>query len=170
MHRELNPELFGEGTSSRSHRPDSGASASGGPSETATHSGLDRQVHELRLAMAAMAEEMRKVSLQVQEFMKTSHLRMERLQQQVLRIEQSHNGMAQEVGQKFHTLGLRLGERKTLDQKTQELMDRHGQIVKSFEVRMNHLQRLLSEKESQFMNAQAALNEMKMELSRLKRL
>ena len=41
---------------------------------------------------------------------------------------------------------------------------------KSFEVRMHHLQRLLSDKEAQLVGAQASLNEVKMELARLKRL
>jgi DNA repair exonuclease SbcCD ATPase subunit len=173
MQRELNPELFGEGKSARTARteatPGAAVAPTGAP-ETTTFLNLDRQVLEMRQLLATLGEELRKVAAQSQEFMKTSHLKLERLQQQVMRLEQSHNGMAQEAGQKFHMLSQRMGERKALDQKIQDMVDRHTQVIKSFEVRMSHLQRLLTEKEAQFMNAQTALNEMKMELSRLKRL
>jgi len=42
-------------------------------------------------------------------------------------------------------------------------------VIKSFEVRLNHMQRLLADKENQMAASQAALNEAKMEISRLKR-
>lgn len=171
MQRELNPELFGEGKTARTARAEAApAPTAPGAPETTTFLNLDRQVLEMRQLLATLGEELRKVAAQSQEFMKTSHLKLERLQQQVTRLEQSHNGMAQEAGQKFHLLSQRMGERKALDQKIQDMVDRHTQVIKSFEVRMSHLQRLLTEKEAQFMNAQTALNEMKMELSRLKRL
>lgn len=174
MQRELNPDLFGEGKAARPARSEASPGLVGPNAplgtETAGFLNLDRQVLEMRQLLATVGEELRKVAAQSQEFMKTSHLKMERLQQQVTRLEQSHNGMAQEAGQKFHMFGQRLGERKALDQKIQDMVDRHTQVIKSFEVRMSHLQRLLTEKEAQFMNAQTALNEMKMELARLKRM
>ena len=57
-----------------------------------------------------------------------------------------------------------------MDQKMQEVIDRHNSVLKGFEVRITHLQKLLSEKDSQVMSAFAALNEAKMEIARLKRL
>ncbi len=102
--------------------------------------------------------------------MKTTHLRLEKLQQQMVRFENSHNGLAQETGHKLAQIGHKFIERKSMDQKIQELVDRYSGVIKSFEVRMHHLQKLLSEKESQMMSAQAELNQAKMEIARLKRL
>jgi len=167
MQKELNPELFGE---RRQPRTKAAETASPAAPETASFLNLDRQVMDIRQQMSQLGEEIKRLAAQAQEFMKVSHLKMERLQQQVMRLEQSHNGLAQESGHKLTQMGLRLSERKSLDSKIQEMVDRHTNVIKSFEVRMNHLQRLLSEKDAQVVGAQAALNEAKMEIARLKRL
>lgn len=165
MHKELNPDLFGERRPARTEPTTAAAVA-----ETATFLNLDRQVMDIRQVMSNLGEELKRQGAQLQEFVKASHLKMERLQQQMMRLEQNHNGLVQESGHKLTQMGLRLTERKSLDQKIQEMVDRHTNVIKSFEVRMNHLQKLLSEKEAQVVGAQAALNEAKMEIARLKRL
>ncbi|MBX2987545.1 MAG: hypothetical protein KF802_06580 [Bdellovibrionaceae bacterium] len=167
MQKELNPEIFGE---RRAARTTPAETIPVGLPETAGFLNVDRQILELRNQVLMVGEELKKMAAQAQEFMKVSHLKLERLQQQVHRLEQSHNGLVQETGHKISQMGHRLAERKALDSKIQEMVDRHTNVIKSFEVRMNHLQRLLSEKEAQVVGAQAALNEAKMELSRLKRL
>lgn len=167
MQKELNPELFGERRQARSQSTEV---TTGAAPETASFLNLDRQVMDLRAQIPLLNDEIKKVAAQAQEFMKVSHLKMERLQQQVARLEQSHNGLVQETGHKLTQVGLRLSERKSLDQKIQEMVDRHNSVIKSFEVRMNHLQKLLAEKDSMLVSAQAALNEAKMEIARLKRL
>ena len=138
--------------------------------ESTSFLNLDRQVLDLRQDLAQLSEELKKIFSQFQEFSKASHLRSERMQQQLQRLEQSHNGMIQETGHKLNHMGLRLNERKSIDHKIQEMVDRHTNVIKSFEVRMNHLQKLLADKDAQVLSAQAALNEAKMEISRLKRL
>lgn len=167
MQKELNPDIFGErrtpakATVEANHSP---------IPDTTGFLNTDRQIMELRQHVTTVGEELKKMSAQVQEFIKVSHLKIERLTQQMQRLEQSHNGMVQETGHKMSQMGQRLSERKALDSKIQEMVDRHTNVIKSFEVRMNHLQRLLSEKENQAISAQTALNEAKMEISRLKRL
>lgn len=156
MQKELNPELFGE---RRSLRASPGEKAPEAQMESQGFLNLDRQVMELR-----------NQAIQAQEFMKTSGLKAERLQQQVQRLEQSHNGLVQETSKKIAHIAQRLSERKAIDQKIQEMVDRHTNVIKSFEVRMHHLQMLLAEKEAQYVTATAALNEAKMEIARLKRL
>lgn len=168
MHKELNPDLFGERRTPKTTSHESGLGAS--VAETPGFLNVDRQILELKHQVSGVGEEFKKLSSQVQEFMKVSHLKMERLTQQVQRLEHSHNGLVQDSGQKIGQIGHRLAERKNLDQKIQEMVDRHTNVIKSFEVRMNHLQRLLADKEAQAAVAQTALNEAKMELSRLKRL
>lgn len=170
MHKELNPELFGETRSGRPVADSLGSHVAPTSSETTHFLNIDRQILELRQHIGQMTEELRKLSAQTGEFMKTSHLRVEKLQQQLHRLEQGHNGLVQETGQRMGQISQRLNERKAMDQKIQEMVDRHTNVIKSFEVRMHHLQRLLSEKEAQLVGAQATLNEAKMEISRLKRL
>lgn len=170
MHKELNPELFGETRSSRSVSESVSTHIAPTSTETTHFLNVDRQILELRQQIGQMSEELRKLSAQTGEFMKTSHLRVEKLQQQLLRLEQGHNGLVQETGQRMSQISQRFNERKAMDSKIQEMVDRHTNVIKSFEVRMHHLQRLLSEKEAQLVGAQATINEAKMEISRLKRL
>lgn len=170
MHKELNPELFGEKKMTKSasmERSLEGAStlaASG-----TNYLNTDRQIFELKTQNQALAEQMNKIVGTVNELIKSTNAKFERNQNLLTRLEQSHNGLATEAGQKITQISQRVNERKNLDLKVQEMVDRHNNVIKSFEVRMNHLQKLLAEKEAQMISCQAALNETKMEIARLKR-
>lgn len=166
MHKELNPELFGEKKIAKSPAME----AVGTLNSTGSYLNTDRQIFELKAQNQALADQMNKIVGTVNELIKSSNAKFERQQALLTRLEQSHNGLATEAGQKITQLSQRVNERKSLDLKVQEMVDRHNNVIKSFEVRMNHLQKLLAEKEAQMISCQAALNEAKMEIARLKRL
>lgn len=167
MNKELNPELFGEKkvvkSSLMENHPDLGTT-------NGNYLNTDRQIFELKSQNHALAEQLNKVVATVNELIKTSNVKFEKQSHLLSRLEQSHNGLATEAGQKITQLSQRINERKSLDLKVQEMVDRHNNVIKSFEVRMNHMQKLLAEKEAQMITAQAALNEAKMEIARLKRM
>lgn len=167
MNKELNPELFGEKkvvkSSLMESHPDLGTT-------NGNYLNTDRQIFELKSQNHALAEQLNKVVATVNELIKTSNVKFEKQSHLLSRLEQSHNGLATEAGQKITQLSQRINERKSLDLKVQEMVDRHNNVIKSFEVRMNHMQKLLAEKEAQMITAQAALNEAKMEIARLKRM
>lgn len=167
MNKELNPELFGEKKSTKApnHESAMGLGSPGG-----NYLNTDRQIFELRVQNQNLTDQLNKVVATVNELIKTTNAKFEKQASLLNRLEQSHNGLASEAGQKITQLSQRVNERKSLDLKVQEMVDRHNNVIKSFEVRMNHLQKLLSEKEAQMISAQAALNEAKMEISRLKRI
>lgn len=165
MHKELNPELFGERRVSTGSKMDTMSDNSG-----MNFLNTDRQIHELKLQNQALNDQMNKIVGTVNELIKTSNIKFEKQAQLVARLEQSHNGLATEAGHKLNVFSQRLNERKTLDAKVHEMVDRHNNVVKSFEVRMNQLQKLLADKEAQMVVCQTALNEAKMEIARLKRL
>ena len=167
MHKELNPELFGEKKMSKSTGLE-GASTLG--SGGASYLNTDRQIFEIKAQNQALVDQMNKIVGTVNELIKSTNVKFERQQALLSRLEQSHNGLATEAGQKITQLSQRVNERKSLDLKVQEMVDRHNNIIKSFEVRMNHLQKLLAEKEAQMISCQTALNEAKMEIARLKRM
>lgn len=166
MQKELNPELFGEKKVVKSSTADAAANLGNG----ANYLNTDRQIFELRSQNQALHGQLEKIVASVNEWIKTSNMKFEKQAALVSRLEQSHNGLATEAGQKISQLSAKLNERRSLDQKVQEMVDRHNNIIKSFEVRMNHMQKLLAEKDAQVIASQAALNEAKMEIARLKRL
>ena len=170
MAKVLNPDLFGERQKSASTSVESTPDY-GRTSESMPHFlNIDRQILETRQQMALTQEEIKKMASQMSEISKTTHLKFERLQQQVQRLEQAHNGLAQESIHKMTHLNQKITDRKSVDQKIQDMVDRYTNVIKSFEVRMHHLQKLLADKEAQMVATQTALNETKMEIARLKRL
>jgi len=167
MQKELNPELFGEKKSASPARREGLIPPA--PSTDPSYLNTDRQIFEIKSQILSMNEQLNKLTQALNETNKTTNGKFDRVQQSQTRLETAHNGLATEAGQKIQQINTKLAERKTLDMKIQEMVDRHNNVIKSFEVRLNHMQRLLAEKENQLVASQAALNEAKMEIARLKR-
>lgn len=163
MQKELNPELFGEKRRQLQN-------FEGVPSQVTTEVpflDVDRQLSELRQQVHQCRDEVQKSVQGQQELQKNSFLKIEKLQQAVTKIEQNHNGLAQEAAHKISQLNIKLNEQNQLMAKMQEMADRHNQIVKSFEVRMNQLQNILNQKEAALVQTQAALSKAKEEIARM---
>jgi len=160
MQKELNPELFGENhTKSRVFEP-----------QTASNiSVLEQKVAETRQQVHQISENLNKIVGQINEFIRNSQAKFDRLAQSIQKLEQNDQIINMEAAQKISQLHNRLGDRKTTDLKIQEMIDRHNSVLRSFEVRLGHMQKILNEKDAQVISAQAALNEAKMEIARLKR-
>lgn len=163
MHKELNPDLFNEKKNSKMNSAESNSSDS-------AQLGVDRQIFDLRMQNHALTEQLSKMTAAINEFSKNTTMKLDRHQQTLLRLEQNNNNIIFETGQKFNQMNQKISERKISDAKIHEMVERHNNIVKSFEVRMNHLQKLLAEKDAQTNAMHTALNETKMELARLKRI
>lgn len=160
MQKELNPELFGE-----SHAKSRVVEATTSNQLPA----LEQKIIETRNQVQQLSESLGKIVSQINEFIKSSQVKFDRLNQSILRLENSDHALNAETAQKLSQMHSRLGERKTMDMKVQEMIDRHNSVLRSFEVRMGQMQKVLTEKEAQLLTAQAALNDAKMEIARLKR-
>jgi hypothetical protein len=162
--RELNPALFGE--PSAQAKVLDGSAQSQLPHLMQT----EQKVNEMKTQLGMMAEHVGKLTEQFTEFAKSSQIKFERIQQYLQKLEQNDHQIVSEATQKFSQINTRLGERKSTDNKIHEMVDRHNSVLKSFEMRLTQMQKLIMEKEAQLLTAQAALNEAKMEIARLKRL
>ncbi len=161
MQKELNPELFGE----------SGAKSRVFEAPAANHLHvLEQKIVETRSQIQMVAENLNKIVSQINEFVKSSQVKFDRIHQAIQGLQQNDQALSVDATQKISALHSRLGERKSMDAKIQEMMDRHNSVLRSYEVRMTQMQKLMTEKEAQLLSAQAALNETKMEIARLKRL
>lgn len=161
MQKELNPQLFGE-SSAKSRVVEKTL-----PPPT-LH--LEQKLAETKQQVAHLTEALQKVVGQVNEAMKNTHGKMERLSSAIHKLEQNDQALIQEASDKISQLNAKINDRKSMDTKMQELVDRHNNILRTFEVRLNHMQMLLNEKDAQLISSQAALNEAKMEIARLKRM
>ena len=186
MQKELNPDLFpGDRRAPAPANPNSPAGAesgrtlSGNDPKRPYRQSLENQhltqeteekFAEVRLQLKLLQEKVVSVVGQVNEFIKTSQVRTDRNQTLIKNMETQQTTALQDVLGKLSHVHHRLNERRNMEQKIQELIDRHNSVLRSYEVRMSQMQRLLSEKESQFLQSQAQMNELKMELARLKRM
>lgn len=158
MQRELNPDLFGEKRLSVE-----APAIVGDKMPEPDFLDIDRQILELR-------NQHQKTQAQLADHVKSSNLKLERMQQLLVRLETSHNGLTVEVGNRLTQMQQHIVERASVDEKTREMMERHTQIIQSFEARMTQLQRVLHEKEAQLSHSLQALADAKAEIARLKRI
>jgi hypothetical protein len=62
----------------------------------------------------------------------------------------------------------KINERRSSDVKTQELFERHNQLVVNFEARLNQIQKLSTEQEMKLMTYQATYDEILREIRNLR--
>jgi len=168
MQKELNPDLFDDYKSASVVKENE----SFPPTSIVDPAFLntDKQIFELRSQMQNLTEQINKVIHSFNDNIKVSNTKFDRLQSSQIRIEQIQKDLTLDLNQKVNILTARIAERKAVELKIQEMVDRHNNVIHNFEVRLGQVQKLLAEKEAQLMTTQGLLNETKMELARLKRL
>lgn len=106
----------------------------------------------------------------VDEMTKQNKVRFERVQGHFQRqTELLGKGFA-DVHQKVAQVVSRVNERKVEDSAIKEMVERHAHVVQAFELRLQQLQRVISEQELQLMNARAEIRDAIQEIARLKKL
>ena len=161
--KQLNPELFGE-TKNQTFIENSSA-------QTLPHlMQLEQKLGDLKLQMSSVVDHVSKLTTQFTEHVKRSQLKFDQVQTAIQQLQQNDHSLAADTSNRLSQIHNRMGERNMFEEKVQELIDRQNQVLKTFEMKMLAMQKLLAEKENQYMQAQGALNECKMEISRLKRI
>lgn len=168
--RELNPALFGG--------PRRGQVVDGSMQPQLPHViQNDQQIGEIKHQVSSISEAVGQLNSQLNEVNRVNQARfdkvqisVERLQSMITKLEQNDHYIVNEAAQKFSQVNSRFAERKTIDAKIQDMIDRHNSVLKSFEMRLSQMQRVIAEKEAQILATSAALNEAKMEIARLKRM
>ncbi len=181
MHRELNPQLFGNqtpiekmgqpvdptkpaaGIMGRSESPQSNKQI---PYPAIDVKAIEHQINTLKVALLQMEKRTDSLSMKMEELGRTTHGRLERFSQAILRMEEVQNQQNQENAGRAAQIMAKVNERKVSDSKVQELVDRHNTIIRNFENRLLSLQRLVSEQEMALHNATAALEEARAELAK----
>lgn len=168
MQKELNPELFGEGSHQKTRvvEPASGAYSQSFQQVLS----VDQKLADMRGQILATVEQVNRFVAQMNDFVRGSQAKFDKISAALVQLEKNDEAVSLDNAQKLSQLSQKLGERKALDMKVQEMVDRHNTVLRSYELRLSQLQKLISEREQQIMNLTAVVNESKMEISRLKRL
>ncbi len=154
MQKEINPKLF--------------AAKDLEFRESRAESRVDRIVE--RGESIKVESRLQQVQDQVTELSKTTTLKVERLSQRVSQLESRMDQVFQELRAKYATISGRLTERSLNEAEIEALMERHNQIIRTFENRMSQLQKFCESQQMQLMSAQASLEEARRDLARLKKL
>jgi hypothetical protein len=165
MSKELDPSLFGEGAWASPRAVEKSRSTA---FDAVGH--IEQKVADLRIQHREMKEEMGRFASEMEVFKTSTHNKMEKLAQQVARLEGLQGKVHQEVSTRMSQMHTRLADRQSVDIKVQEMVDRHQALIRSAEMRINQMQKILAEKEAMLLSAQVTLSEAKIEISRLKRM
>jgi chromosome segregation ATPase len=103
------------------------------------------------------------------EWMESTKVRFDRFNSAGSRMEQFLKQTIHEINEKFAQLNSRVTERRLQESKIQEMMDRHNQVLQTYDVRMGQIQKIVHEQELQLMGAKASLEEARREIARLKK-
>mgnify|MGYP001595380639 CR=1 FL=1 len=163
MRKELNPGLFGDGN----HSSEKLFEKQVGESSQLI---LEQRIAEVRVHVNTLSDHLAKIVTQINEFIKSSQQKFDRIQQVLQHLEMSDQNLSKDSTHRFNIFQNKLSERKAIDMKVQEMIDRHNSNLKAYEVRLHQVQKVLMEREAQVAGTQALLNEAKLEVARLKKL
>ena len=157
MSREFNPDIFGSnnGELNLQNKIQNEVSASGVEA-------LKRKVREQDSALLKLTQRVDKLTMALEQ-------KTVQHQHGLRNLEAQSKAATQELSKKLHSLVAKFTERRVSDAKTQELIDRHNQMVQNFELRMTNMTKLTSDMEMKLMGYQANMNEIVREIRHLKR-
>jgi DNA polymerase II small subunit/DNA polymerase delta subunit B len=162
MDKQLNPALFSANSSEKV------SDSKSWYIDPASSLRFDRPID--RAEFKKMEDRCEVINDRVTETIKTSSLKSEKVSQRVAQVESRVDALAQEIRSKYAQLSGRVTERNLMETEVQSMLDRHNQVVRNFENRMVQMQRLVENQQIMLMNSQAALEESRRELARLKRI
>ena len=166
MQKEINPDLFGDfaKTQPRQHST---------PQDSTNWNHVlefDRKIADLRSQIQSVAEQFTRTYGVTQESVKRQNLHMEHFQNQLNKIYEAFESQQKETQMKFQKVHSQLLENKDLEHKLSGMVDRYQSVLKTFEVRIANLQKIIDDKDNQILSLQSLLTETKTEIARLKRI
>lgn len=166
MTRELNRDLF----PSEVKKDSSKASGEGeGFVSKEDLSVLKFQIESLWHKVKDLEPKVEKTQTRVQELTSSSKLRFERVQSHFQRQGELVQGQFSDMHAKVAQLLSKVNESRLAESRIQEMVDRHQQVVQSFEARLQQLKKVVTEQELQLSASRSELKEALKEISRLKK-
>lgn len=168
MSRELNNDLFPEVKPVEKKTPEQASAALSRARDEQLRE-VVMQVEQLKRRHKEMEAKVENTNMRLNEFANTTKVKFERLVGITQRLDEMIKSNVQDMVTKQSQMASKLNERKVGDAKIQELVDRHNQLVQSFEVRLLQMQKVVAEQEMQLMSSRSELKEAIREMARLKR-
>jgi chromosome segregation ATPase len=163
MIKELNSELFGETSQNFTRYLDPDRQKN-------SILDLEKQMVELKMALTDLRNSFESQQLQTRDCIQKLAQNQDLIVRDLQRLETQDRSLQAEAQQKIILVNQKIEDRKHFEVKLQESFDKHQTMIKSYDLRLQQLTRLLDEKSAQMQSAQALLSEARSEISRLKRI
>jgi chromosome segregation ATPase len=162
MSREINPGIFGD-----SYGGGQGSSPSFDPLLDSL-SMIERRDSEP--ALDAMTEKIDKLKSEHDQVLKTLNLKSEKNLQKTTHLEERLTFIVNEINERLSYMASRMKDKSMSDTKIEALIERHNQIVQTFELRINQSQRVIENQALQLSTQQALIDDARRQIEKLKRL
>ncbi len=107
---------------------------------------------------------------EISEFINETKLRMNRMNQKISMFEARADNLVHEVKTSLTKMSARFSERTIADHKVETLIERQNLIINNFEKRMNQMVKVIEDSQTHLLKTQAALDDARREIAKLKRL
>lgn len=131
---------------------------------------LSLHIETLQKRMKEFESRLEQSNTRMEELIVGNKQRFERVQGHFHRQTEMLQAGFQDCNEKIAHMASRVNERRIAENAVKELVERHGQVVQAFEVRIQQMQKLISEQEMQLMAARAEIREAVKEIARIKKL
>jgi len=115
-------------------------------------------------------ETLNKTKYQNEEWVKSVNLRMDKTAQKVGQIDERLKQIVHEVQDRLAFVSGRLKEKQISESKIESFLERHNQIVQSFELRLTQAQRVIENQSLQLNKQQEMIDDARRHIEKLKRL
>lgn len=153
MSRQFNPDLF---------KPENVPSQDVTGAALSQIEGMKRRMRELELQNHQLLQKIDKMALFYEQ-------KISQITAQQKTSESNIRQNLAELAKNQTAVSQRLTERKAVDLKMQELIDRHNLLVQNFESKMTHVQKVTKEQELKLLTYQTTLNEILREIRSLQK-
>ena len=161
MHRRLNPQIFEEGA---------GSLPAEEPSFSAvTQKRLENEVFGLKKTVSQPESQVEVLRGQVSQLANNSEQKVDTLSRALAEIEKESRDQDLHLSQELRQLEERVTERRVIDGKIENMVDRYNTSLQQFENRLTSLQKVISEKEMTLMKYNSAIEQIFKELEKLKK-
>lgn len=167
MSRELNRDLFPSRASNTSSKSKEEGEIQVSKEDLRV---LSFQIENLWHKLKDLEPKVERNQTRLQELGSSSKLRFERVQSHFQRQGELVQGQFSDMHSKVAQLLSKVNESRLAESRIQEMVDRHQQMVHSFEARLQQLKKLVTEQELQLSASRSELKEALKEISRLKKL
>ncbi len=165
MNRELNKGLF-PSVEKKNSQPQNEGESSISKEDLRV---LSFQIENLWQKVKELEPKVEKVQSRVHELGSSSKVRFERVQNHFQRQGEMVQGQFGDMHAKIAQLLSKVNESRVSETRIQEMVDRHQQVVQSFEARLQQLKKLVTEQELQLSASRSELKDALKEISRLKK-